>query len=168
MARKDDNNPRKVSLTERRMLVAEMYKAGKTQTEIAESLGVNQSNISRDIRHLVKGWWQSGLYDIHLARKIELDKLNALEEEYWKGWVRSCKDAEILIVKESSKVGVESTTKTIVRIGDPRFLEGIQRCVEQRIKLLGLNEPENINLVNFDLDEWKKQRQARLARIVEL
>jgi predicted transcriptional regulator len=167
MARKDDNNPRKVSLTERRMLVAEMYKAGKTQMEIAESLGVNQSNISRDIRHLVKGWWQSGLYDIHLARKIELDKLNALEEEYWKGWVRSCKDAETVTVRESP-AGTENTTQTKGQAGDPRFLEGIQRCVEQRIKLLGLNEPENINLVNFDLDEWKKQRQARLARIVEL
>lgn len=144
MSRPGAATPKKLRLAERRRIVAEMYKSGKTQVEMAEELGVNQATVSRDIKTLVQSWWQSTLYDIDLAKKIELDKINNLENEYWKAWVRSCKDIITKTESSSERADLHDTTvKAMTTSGEPRFLDGVQKCIAQRIKLLGLEEAES-------------------------
>ena len=143
MPGRNEASPKKLQLAERRRIVAEMYKNGKTQVEMAADLGVNQATISRDIKTLVKSWWQSTLYDIDLAKKIELDKINNLEAEYWKAWLRSCKDTVTRTENSSRRAELHDLTiKTVNSSGEPRFLDGVQKCIDQRIKLLGLEDAE--------------------------
>jgi len=69
-----------------------------------------------------------------------LDEIDALEAEYWFGWQR-CDD-------QSNPANL-------------RFLSGVQWCIEQRIKLLGLLEKRsNAQASHFTLDLEAGRYQA--------
>jgi len=131
-------------------VVADLYLSGTIQAEIAEQLEVNQSTISRDLKSLRKAWLASALVAIDKAKAQELAKIDRLEREYWTAWVRSCGDTET--VKQRGKPGskgistdsIEKTSKE--QSGDPRFLAGVQWCIERRCKLFGLDEPQEFNV----------------------
>ena len=132
--------------------IAGLYLQGWKQAEIAEKLSeakereytLSQQMVSYDIRRLIDQWRESGLADIDDAKARELAKINNLELEYWQAWLRSCEDAET--VKQKGQPGdmpgrvktdqVERTVKG--QAGDPRFLTGVQWCIEQRCKIFGV------------------------------
>jgi hypothetical protein len=58
-------------------------------------------------------------------RAKELARLDNLERTYWEAYERSCQRSETASEKQQ-------------RDGNPRFLEGIQRCVALRCQILGL------------------------------
>ena len=45
-------------------------------------------------------------------------------------------------------------TKREERVGAVAFLEGVERCIEMRIKVLGLEPAKNVNI------NWRKQAEA--------
>jgi len=122
-----------------------MYLSGTVQAEIADQLKVNQSTISRDIKALQAAWLESALIDIDEAKARELAKVDKLEREYWTAWERSCEDAETVRQKGKPGAGgiatesIEKTSKG--QAGDPRFLAGVQWCIERRCKIIGIDAP---------------------------
>jgi len=128
-----------------RRRIADLYLQGRTQTSIGEEIGVHQSAVSRDLKALQAAWLKSALIDLNDAKARELAKVDRLEREYWTGWERSYEDAEI--VKQKGKPGaggiatesIEKTSKG--QAGDPRFLAGIQWCIERRCKIIGIDAP---------------------------
>ena len=69
-----------------------------------------------------------------------LDEIDALEAEYWHGW-ENCDDQS--------------------KPGNLRFLSGVQWCIEQRIKLLGLlQKSPDLQLAHFTLDLEAGKYQA--------
>jgi hypothetical protein len=81
-------------------------------------------------------------------KSIELEKLNILERTYWEAWEKSQTDTTI---SQTKKKGSPKSVDSIEKIenerystGDPRYLQGIERCIEQRCKILGLNAPKEI------------------------
>lgn len=149
---------------ERRAIVARRYLQGVFQSDIAEEVGVTQSTVSKDLKAIQEQWRTSSLMDFGEAKQRELERIDALEEQAWKAWFRSCEkrtrtdnrvkgiqakpeeyevDDEGKLVRKKSKVyPLEVDTKTVVyqRDGDPRWLATIQRCIQLRIKLLALDE----------------------------
>jgi hypothetical protein len=119
------------------------------QAEIAAKIGVDQSTVSRDLKALHQEWLNSALLDFNEAKAQELAKIDRLEREYWDAWERSKEDAEQITERgrgKGVKEGEERPRpsefeKTIQRrgqVGDAAFLRGVQWCIEQRCKILGI------------------------------
>lgn len=184
-----------VTMQDRRRQVAELYLRGKTQTEIAAQVGMTGATISRDLKAIRQEWRASTLLDFDEAKNRELAKIDALEQTYWQAWHRSIGSHTSVKVEHGGlasaegEVGAESlqvvrrTENTEKLNGDPRYLSGVQDCITQRCKILGVyaavrNEHTGANggpiaTSSMTVEEWMRQqieaeRQADEAlRMVE-
>ena len=135
-----------------RAFVAEKYLMQWTQQEMAAALNTTQQQVSYDIKAIQKAWRESSLIDMNEAKQQELERVDKLEREYWQAWEESKKDAETITKKgkgidESGKPNLNDfTAQRKGQTGDPRFLAGIERCIERRCKLLGLDSPEKYDI----------------------
>ncbi len=124
-----------------------MYLAGRSQLDIATELNISRSTVSRDLKWLTEQWLTESRVDFDEARARELARINRLELEYWDAWQKSCEDYKEQEIQSSekpdSKVLVK-VAKTQKQNGEPRFLDGVQWCIEQRCKLLGLHHKERL------------------------
>lgn len=162
-----------------RLEIADHYLHGKFQFEIAEILSkdanrgytLTQQTISRDLRMIQLQWQRSSIVKFDEAKARELAKIDNLEREYWKAWERSKTEK-----KHSEKAKTEGVTlKEVTRIqkweliGDHRFLEGVQWCINRRCELLGLDAPRRMHIIEEDLlakinwDSLSKEQMRRLA-----
>jgi acyl-CoA-binding protein len=140
--------------------IKDAYLRGDTQMGIAARLGLSQSQISRDLAKIQRRWRESSLVDINEAKQRELERIDVLEREYWQAWENSKGEQQR---STASKTG-ELSRAQIVKYesaGDPRFLAGVQWCVEQRCKILGLLAAVKSDLnaaiigpVQFVFDKW--------------
>lgn len=136
---------------ERRKRVADLYLRGKTQWEIAREVVCSQATVCNDLAAVRKAWLESSVRDFDAARAEQLAKIDRLEQVALAAWERSCLDAETLHVKtetegKKDEQGRPIPTKTVSekttrgQYGDPRFLDRVAWCIEQRCKILGLYE----------------------------
>ena len=109
---------------------------------------INHVTVFNDIKFVITEWEHSRNAMIDHQKSIEIEKLNILERTYWDAWVKSQTD---VIVFQTKKKGSPKMVDNIEKIeaeksnpGDPRYLQGIERCIEQRCKILGLNAPKEI------------------------
>lgn len=144
-------------------LIAKMYLiAHKTQSQIVYELNhleersklpykVNQQMVSYDLQRLREKWQKSSLVDFNAARSSQLAKNDQLEATYWEAW---CESKEIIIDDEKKQVP-----------GNPAFLAGVERCIDRRTRLLGLDAPKLLAVVDSDFDQaaWNEKRQSRHA-----
>lgn len=142
--------------------IANLYLKGRFQHDIAVEIStkyypddpLTQQQISQDISKLVKRWRQSQLLDIDDAKTRELARIDNLELTYWDAWERSLEEFKSKVIKakgtriekvkdgeaetETRSTPVEQSQKSEDRNGDPRYLQGVQWCIEQRCKILGV------------------------------
>lgn len=153
------------------VLVSRLYLQGHSHQAIAEMLNIkrpyelSRSQISRDIDTIHKRWQQAYLLDFNEAQVRELARLDHLEAEYWRAYERSQEDAvtvqEVDINDEMS--GNKSykrkkrITKAEKQTGRESYLQGVQWCIEQRCKILGLHAPKKYQV------DWREE--ARLQGI---
>ncbi len=134
---------KRLALLQRRQQVAELYLRSWTQTAIAEHLGVAQPTICEDLKRIRQQWRDSAIRDFDAAREEELQKLDLLEREAWAAWERSQQ------IQESTRVIQDGSGKRAQKtvehpVGDPRYLEQVQKCIAARRALLGLDAPTRI------------------------
>ena len=117
--------------------IKDAYLRGDTQMEIAVRLGLSQAQISRDLATIQRRWRESSIVDLNEAKQRELERIDVLEREYWQAWEASKGEQSR---STASKTGDVSRAQVVKyeSAGDPRFLAGIQWCIEQRCKILGL------------------------------
>ena len=137
----------KVTATQRRPQVAEMYIAGKYQTDIARHFGVTPTTIHNDLKAIRRQWAKEYAETWNDVVIEQLAKIDKQEREAWQAWERSKLDAETkeTFTESSGKTQdgkpiVGKTTlkkKSVGQAGDPRFLQSIQWCIEQRLKVVG-------------------------------
>lgn len=142
---------RSISIDARRREVGRLYLSGKTQPEIAKEYGTNQATISRDLKALRQAWLASALVDINEAKSKELAKIDVLELEYWEAWRRSLAEqvremTRAFRSKDANPTTTERTVTKVSSVGDPRFLSGIQWCIDKRCKILGLDAPQQVEV----------------------
>lgn len=134
--------------------VASMYLRGHKQAEILEWLNENRDynisaqTISNDLKEIKKRWLQSQIKDFNEAKVQELAKIDELERAYWEGWVSSREQQDTLEVEKAtdSTTGAGANTHdrtkskriTKQRDGSVDFLQGVERCINLRCKILGL------------------------------
>jgi transcriptional regulator with XRE-family HTH domain len=123
-----------------RVLIAEMYIRGKYQSEIASELGLTQQQISYDLKKIQKEWQKTTTLALDEYKIKELSKIDHLERTYWQEWEESKKEKITKTLKAKDADTAEKTLKTEERCGDPRYLDGVQWCIDQRCKLFGLHQ----------------------------
>ena len=147
-----------------RKRIGDCYLKGWLQADIADELGISQATVSRDIKALQQAWLDSALIDFNEAKARELAKVDQLEREYWQAWERSCEDAETETQKAKGDVRkyegndgqfvqerpAEVTKTRKGQAGDPRFLAGIQWCINKRCDILGIDAPRRHELSGPD------------------
>jgi len=148
LKRTDEQRYRDLAIT------AHLYLQGWYQQEIADYINnradpdrdyeLSQQNISYDLKTIRDAWLDSAMVDLDARKAKELAKIDMLEREYWKAWRESMKDEETVRV-ESDDDGTGRRVETRKgNVGDPRFLAGIQKCIDRRIELFGLDAPRRI------------------------
>ena len=136
-----------------RRRISDLYLRGWIQADIAEKLGVSQATISGDIKALHRDWLKSSLIDFDKAKARELAKIDDLERINYAAWERSCEDAESTTKKMigDPTTGRKEMSKTAKgQAGDPRFLQGIQWCIDRRCKILGVDAPQRKEITGKD------------------
>jgi hypothetical protein len=167
MAARRANPPHRVVPAEyRRQEVARRYLQGEYQSAIAKVFNVTQQQISVDLKALRKAWRESALADTDAKIAEELARIDLVEAEAWAAWERSKQPREVTVTEQTD--GQTTQRKASVRregqAGSPRFLERIQKCIEQRSALLGLGTPEPGTVVNLQVNIKTTLDQAfRLA-----
>ena len=135
-------------LTRDRRKIGDLYLQGWIQADIADELKVSQSTVSLDLKALQREWLASTLVDFNEAKAKELAKVDNLERIYHAAWRRSCEDAETVTQKAvttGDKKRKEATKIAKGQAGDPRFLTGVQWCIEKRCKIMGIDAPLKID-----------------------
>jgi len=125
-----------------------MYLQGVTQAEIGQRLGVSQPQISYDLRTLRNRWLQSSLVNIDEAKARELARVDHLEREYWEAWEKSKNPVKTIASKKVDGQQIEKTIQGETGTGDPRYLSGVQWCINKRCEVLGLNAPNRTDVTS--------------------
>jgi hypothetical protein len=143
-----------LAIESRRCQVAELFLRGiKRQGVLARRLGVDRSTVSRDLKALNARWKEAAVRDLDAAKGQELEHIDQLQREYWSAWEESKQGHETTTTEQTTGGGGDRTRAAIRKEdqhGDPRYLAGVQWCIEQRCKLLGLHAPTETRLTGKD------------------
>jgi hypothetical protein len=120
--------------------ISAMYLQGYTQTYIAEEIGVSQPVIYRDLDEVKKRWRESSVMSMTEAKARELERIDVLENTYWDAWRRS-NEERTKTRTSATEAGKAAFVEKETLIGEKRYLEGVQWCIEQRCKILGILAP---------------------------
>ena len=158
---------KKQIIEERRQKIAALYLKGAPQFQIAKEVEVTQAQVSKDLKVLTARWRESSLIDINEAKMKELAKIDQLEQEYWTAWEKSKEDYQQTMKKAkgtTEKVNYqEKVVKEMIVYGDPRFLQGIQWCIDKRCKIFGVEAPKQIE--NKIVDEFYGKTDEELENM---
>jgi len=139
-------------------IVADMYLRAKTQMEIAEHLNtthypdrpLSRQQIGYDIRILIGRWQKGAERKIDERKAEELARIDRLEREYWDAWERSKLDAESSVTEkiEGRDVRLKAQMRKEGQTGDPRYLAGVQWCIQARREILGIDAPKKSDITS--------------------
>lgn len=187
----------------RLVIVAELYSKGKSfreiRTEVIRRLNLETYSLKTvhgDIETLLKEWRSERLENTDQAVTLFLERNRQHYEEARDEWDRSRKDRfrtdtkrkGVPIGKKGEKGGTDNPADiiTIMREekkiqelgeGDPRYMELMLKCEEQRAKLLGLYAPEHRILTgengsplvpgssDIDIDKLTPEEKAELLKL---
>jgi hypothetical protein len=143
-------------ILERRAQVSRLSGAGMPRYKIAEKLGLNKGQITRDIQAVEHEWMDSAVMDIAKRKARELAKVDHLETMYREAWERSCQDSTVSTQKQVGKGGearLEVTIRKVGQSGNPAFLAGIMSCITKRCEIIeGLKATNRHELTSPELD----------------
>ena len=145
-----------VRIAQRREQVTEMYLSGLSMMAIAKELHISDMTVCGDLQALRSQWRTNASDNIAKLTQKELSSIDWVEMEATKAWTRSVGIHKKTIKKEGTSAGVQggSYDETVEHkeelAGDPRFLDIIAKCVDQRCKILGLIAPVKSTLSNPD------------------
>jgi hypothetical protein len=136
---------------------------------------LSYQQIHYDTKLVYQEWRERRARFVDIRMEMELAKLDKIEAECWAAWERSKEGRRKTIIEGGSMAGNQMTGGSIKerRIentwGDVRFLEVIQKSMEKRAALLGLNAPVKIlagivngisemseDEIDREIKEWKK------------
>ncbi len=131
------------------VITMELYLKGVTYEKIAievcksRDYTLTAPTISKDISACLASWYKKNQDVLDRNLTIQLGKLDLLERTYWENWQKSTTAKTKNIVKKSGAVAnsptyasIEDHTEQVV--GDSKWLDGVQWCITERNRLLGL------------------------------
>lgn len=151
---------KRAQIAARRADVAERYLRGQSMRKIGLALGVNVATVHSDIEACRAEWRERRISATDEQIVTELAKLDELERTYWEAWERSLTprnhtsqrqvNTQGGVTRIGAGVSYAVQTQTVERDGNPAYLGGVERCIERRCKLLGLDAPERREITGKD------------------
>lgn len=127
---------------------------GWSQQRMAQELGISETQTAKDVKE-VERRWRMDAFDYRLAKGRELTAIDQQIDELWIAWEKSKKPREKKAAEQHEGTFSGKLTRGTIQkgekeesYGDPRIMAEITKLREQRIKLLGLNEPTKIALTD--------------------
>lgn len=123
-----------------RRLIADMWLQRRSVPEMAEAVGVSMPTVFADLKFLREEWIKESKRDFGERLCEDLAETYLLERTYWEGWKRSVENS---VRREATRQGQgdgASERQRMIdanRVGDPSFLQGVERQIEARRKILG-------------------------------
>lgn len=149
--------------------ISDLYLQGKRQVDIAEAIGVSQGQVSYDLAEIQRRWRAQTVRNLDEDKARELARIDALERTYWAAWARSCGERT---KQRTSKNDVGISQASIEResmLGNPAYLAGVQWCISERCKLLGIYAPVRQALEGtVQVEDAALSDDERMARFVAL
>ena len=130
--------------------IAAFYLKGMRQADIAQQIGVDQSQISRDLKTVHARWRESAMVNMNEVKHRELARIDELERTYWDAWARSMNETVKTRTEKESNGATKASVAKESQVGNPTYLSGVQWCIEQRCKIFGLYEAAKISI------DWRK------------
>lgn len=144
-------------------LTTEYYLQGYGYRKIAQiieeetGVKITHTTVGKYVRQSLQEWKDERLKKIDDQKAVELQRIDKLEQTYWQAWEKSLEDVKKTKNKqravpkasgEGTEMSVFSADKEIAteeRLGDPRYLQGVQWCIQKRCEILGIDAPTQIN-----------------------
>src|ERR1700730_13524169 len=139
--------------------IGEMSIEGMSQYEIAEKLGLSQSQVSRDLKEISKRAAATDPTDKAKLR-AQLRRVSMhMRKKLFAGFNRSTEDKEVQTKKQVALQGAESdalnggrkakgpsermeaSLRSEGQCGNPAYMSEIGKCLDREARLLGLNAP---------------------------
>lgn len=134
--------------------VIRLYIRGHSQRDIAATLGIDQSTVSRHISTAHSEWRDECREAVEEMRTLSARRILAVAIEAWNAWDRSQRSANaVKVKKESGGSGgdKESTEKQVrERDGERGYLETIRACEKDLRDLYGLDAPKRTEITGAD------------------
>jgi ParB-like chromosome segregation protein Spo0J len=145
---KSKHTPKRSSFQREKDLetITALYLRGHTQQQIADQFNLSRQQIGYDIKEIQSRWRTSEVFDFNEAKQRELAQIDQVEREAWAEWERS--KTKKLSKSKKIKTGTDEKngsfneeaeeTKEENLLGDPRYLQIVNECRKDRMKLLGI------------------------------
>jgi hypothetical protein len=126
----------------------------------AEGRQLSRQTIDKDMAVVRTEWWQDMRRDLDHWVMEKLAELRALKKEYWDAWFAS-KGTRATAIKGQGKANDKEWMHAQIReeksAGNPIYLQGIQWCIQEEARLLGLHAPVQIET----FVRWEAERIAK-------
>ena len=143
--------------------VARLYLARHTMADIGERLGIVKSQVHYDLKKCRAQWVKDANSCFNERKAEELARIDRLENEYWDAWRGSLEEFTSTTKQaETAQGGTQkqrATVKTEARNGDPRYLSGVQWCIQKRTDIIGFDAPQEsgVDIVDTKISEKRCQ-----------
>jgi hypothetical protein len=151
--------PDKYSQARKRLQVARLFYAKKSEAEIARLLGMKKADVESMLALIVSEINEQAQALVNAGRGVIMEELLDLLEEYRAGWEKSKEPRKTSSTKLSDSAASkrrEVSSRTEERLGNPAYLQGIERVLKQISDLMGLNAPVKVAPTNPDGTETYK------------
>lgn len=124
-----------------------MYLQGRYQEEIAETLGIDQTTVSRDIKRLLEEWRNDTDADIKQRQKELEQKYLFVWREAMSAWMKSLQDAETTIQElidggegSGGSQRLKASTRKEGQSGNPALLAQAQSALKAIREMFGVDD----------------------------
>jgi len=158
------------------VLIEEWYLTGMGARMIAAKLAtmrpyrISRQQVQADLKKLDAMWKAEAIAMRDAHKRKVLAEIDHCYRLAYAGWVRSVEDAVRKSVEKAGAAEGDGATKQRIQsegqCGDPRFLAEMRELRNQKIKLLGLDEPTSVE-VSGNLG-WQLSRDAALEKVYGL
>jgi len=176
-----------IQIEKDREQIARWSLRGWSLRKIARELNLSKSQIEYDIKAIKNQWHKDTAIAIDEHKEKVLAELAEVRNEAWLAWERSQNDFKTQTAtlqsktkkkidpvtgeekEETKPVPINQVIHTENRFGDPRFLDQVNKCIERRCKLLGLDAPQKQEHTGKDggpivVDQFKGWTTEEVAR----
>jgi len=159
------------------IIISDLYLKGYSYREIEKKFKADNSRkhtlshtiIGKDMKRMLEAWRTERDDNIDEWVNAQLIKLDKLEQNYWTAWEKSLK----AFTRTKTKTGhnsfgtiEETSMEDMLMLGEPRYLQGVERCIQKRCDLLGLDKPkEMIIRTNLDNTHFSYETHPALKKV---
>ena len=155
----------------REIQVLEQMLTGRTQHQMAASLGITQAGVSKIVRRIEERLLADVAYKVERQRARQTLQLSFLYAEAMGGWRASQQDAIRRRQRQSGEIGTGANVAELVtenQHGDPRYLEVARKTLADLRIVWGVDAPDRIETVTRYAAMTDAALDAELAQQMRL